>query len=688
MEELKDLQSMANVAVTKFETYDGKDFVLPQIFKDKVTTINSNTIVYNKFSAIIETSGSQNGTLNIYLPNQWFYIASYFTEFYNELLKYKKYALMVVDRERLKNLNGNNLNSSEEEILKALDIDDKSKSYLQTFMTDYSWWGGAKTIDRGDFYVSPILSHARLVNASQSFVADLCAFLSDKDDLVKAIIAGEATEDYSIQTSSNTISRQVIYYGAPGTGKSHKIKKELKEKNIQKENIFRTTFHPDSDYSTFVGAYKPTRGKKPLYGLNGSTTVRMQEGGNPLNEETITYNFIPQAFLNAYIRSYQTTENVYLIIEEINRGNCAQIFGDLFQLLDRDEEGKSEYTIKADTDLKAYLEETLGTDNEGIKDGEICLPSNLYIYATMNTSDQSLFPIDSAFKRRWDWEYEPIKYKNTDWVIDINGEKFSWVSFQRIVNSRILASTNSEDKMLGDYFVNPHNKIITDTLFLNKILFYLWNDVCKDGEGEIFKTSEDKEVSFSELYGNEGTQTLIKMMEYLGVEKVIDNSTQQENHVTETNNIFINEDDDMDNNDDEGNDDRSSTRDTTRYSINGGESFKKTYLGIETFKEYTKLHPDISPQDIIEEWKRKINTWRNKGLRIPPRLIENENGFQEFLNNSNGDRNLNEKRFVPCEYKGVKLYLWKNWGDGEHGNIEPFMEAINNSEWGITIERN
>lgn len=489
-------------------------------------------------------------------------------------------------------------------------------------------------------------------------------------------------------STSSISSRQVIYYGAPGTGKSHKIKEILTQQNVQKENIFRTTFHPDSDYSTFVGAYKPTRGKKPLYGLNGSTTVRMQEGGNPLNEETITYNFIPQAFLNAYIRSYQTTDNVYLIIEEINRGNCAQIFGDLFQLLDRDEEGKSEYTIKADTDLKAYLEETLGTDNEGIKDGEICLPSNLYIYATMNTSDQSLFPIDSAFKRRWDWEYEPIKYKNTDWVIDINGEKFSWVSFQRIVNSRILASTNSEDKMLGDYFVNPHNKIITDTLFLNKILFYLWNDVCKDGEGEIFKTSEDKEVSFSELYGNEGTQTLIKMMEYLGVEKVIDNSTQQENHVTETNNIFINEDDDMDNNDDEGNDDRSSTRDTTRYSINGGESFKKTEIGLRTFLKYTELHKNMSTQDILDEWKKQINAWRNRGLKIPPHLIEDENGFQEFLNNSNGDRSNNERRFALCKYNGEKLYLWKNWGDGEHGNIEPFMEAINNSEWGITIERN
>ena len=119
------------------------------------------------------------------------------------------------------------------------------------------------------------------------------------------------------------------------------------------------------------------------------------------NESRIIYSFVPQAFLNAYIQAYKKLEEkVYLIIEEINRGNCAQIFGDLFQLLDRDVNGKSEYGIKADADLRAFLEEKLGEDNQGIKDGELCLPSNLYIYATMNTSDQSLFPIDSAFKRR------------------------------------------------------------------------------------------------------------------------------------------------------------------------------------------------------------------------------------------------------------------------------------------------
>ena len=217
--------------------------------------------------------------------------------------------------------------------------------------------------------------------------------------------------------SDKLIAHQVIYYGAPGTGKSYKIKEQLD--GVAKENIYRTTFHPDSDYSTFVGAYKPTRGKRPLYGLFGKETVRLNDGED-LSEDTITYDFIPQAFLNAYMQAYRKpNENVYLIIEEINRGNCAQIFGDLFQLLDRNEKGFSEYTIKADADLKAFLEKEMGEGSDAIKDGELCLPSNLYIYATMNTSDQSLFPIDSAFKRRWDWEYEPIKYKNTNWVIDI-----------------------------------------------------------------------------------------------------------------------------------------------------------------------------------------------------------------------------------------------------------------------------
>lgn len=339
------------------------------------------------------------------------------------------------------------------------------------------------------------------------------------------------------KTSEESSSHQIIYYGAPGTGKSHKIKKQLE--GVSKSNIFRTTFHPDSDYSTFVGAYKPTKGKKPLYGLNGGLTVRLNDGRDDLEEDIITYNFIPQAFLNAYIRAYKTAENVYLIIEEINRGNCAQIFGDLFQLLDRDQNGKSEYTIKADADLRAYLEEQLGADEPGIKGGELCLPPNLYIYATMNTSDQSLFPIDSAFKRRWDWEYEPIKYSNTKWEIDIQDRRYSWVSFQKIVNDKIFDATHSEDKMLGDFFVNPENQIISEKMLVNKILFYLWNDVCKDGEGDIFKVNDSKDISFSQLYGEDGSRKLIDMMAYLKVDPfVAEAGTGLEDSIIDDNEIL------------------------------------------------------------------------------------------------------------------------------------------------------
>ena len=377
---------------------------------------------------------------------------------------------------------------------------------------------------------------------------------------------------------------QQIFYGAPGTGKSHKVKEFLELNKVPKENIFRTTFHPDSDYSTFVGTYKPIMerisehlfnknelisklnemkkqgitysphkfGAKYWYslkqlsnvdikdilsacGLSDNYTVEIVKGiamGEDLlkksKESKIVYGFIPQVFLNAYMQAYRKPdEEIYLIIEEINRGNCAQIFGDLFQLLDRDEDGYSEYTIKADADLRAFLEENLGADNPGIKDGELCLPSNFYIYATMNTSDQSLFPIDSAFKRRWDWDYEPIKYKNTGWVIDIHGIKYSWISFQKEINKRIFDATSSEDKMLGDYFVNPRNKVITEKMFLNKVLFYLWNDICKDGEGDIFKLSDTENISFSDLHGDDGIQKLVSMMEYLGVQRSYDDANAQ-----------------------------------------------------------------------------------------------------------------------------------------------------------------
>lgn len=211
----------------------------------------------------------------------------------------------------------------------------------------------------------------------------------------------------------NQHTLQQIFYGAPGTGKSHTIKEQTSG-----EDVVRTTFHPDSDYSTFVGAYKPTTKSVPVTTVIGTKAVPVEGAdGKPMTEEKIVYEFVSQAFLQAYIEAWrkynqlavgETPKEEYLIIEEINRGNCAQIFGDLFQLLDRGDHGFSEYPIKADADMQKQLQKAFNgivipqekEINAIFKDeddmvsqvlnGEILLlPSNLYIWATMNTSDKA-----------------------------------------------------------------------------------------------------------------------------------------------------------------------------------------------------------------------------------------------------------------------------------------------------------
>lgn len=238
MEELRNLQQIYSLAADKFNQYDGNDFVLPLTFKEQVKEINGNSVTYNNYSAIIQTKGYQRGFLNIFLPNQWFYMASYFTDFYNELIRYKKYALKVTTKERLKVLDKGSLSVEEENSLQSLDLNDTSKNNLRLFITDYNWWHGAKTIDRGDFYVSPILACASLVNASQSYVVDLCVFLADKQDLVRIIIEGvdkiainklkSSNQHHSIYTSYLTALRTkpfMLLAGISGTGKSRIVRK-------------------------------------------------------------------------------------------------------------------------------------------------------------------------------------------------------------------------------------------------------------------------------------------------------------------------------------------------------------------------------------------------------------------------------------------------------------------------------
>lgn len=273
---------------------------------------------------------------------------------------------------------------------------------------------------------------------------------------------------------------QKIYYGAPGTGKSHKVREITKNKLDRTE---RVTFHPEYDYASFIGGYKPT-----------------------MDGDDIKYEFVPQIFTNTYITAWNDLENdYYLIIEEINRGNCAEIFGDIFQLLDRN----SDYDITPSKELKEYLldeDNGLKDKDNGLKNGKLKLPPNLNILATMNTSDQSLYPMDSAFKRRWDWEYIPINYSAN--YIDSEGEEqeneshfylikfpdgatFKWIEFIHKVNNNWIKNNQSlgMDKCLGNYFIKTVDKTIPLDKFINKAIFYLWNDVFKDepNDKSIFK---------------------------------------------------------------------------------------------------------------------------------------------------------------------------------------------------------
>ena len=383
---------------------------------------------------------------------------------------------------------------------------------------------------------------------------------------------------------------QTIYYGTPGSGKSRKVKDFVE--GVDEDFVFRTTFHPDSDYASFVGCYKPVMKsernymvKKTLDELKEEANdITSQPAGNKVSQviefvtkyatlfpkivedndevqsmqnllnkhlgfsnETyltyiidyviknqkhdskISYEFTPQTFTKAYGAAWNNPEQpIYLIIEEINRGNCAQIFGDLFQLLDR-ENGVSEYPIDADNDLKDYLEQELGAGHEGIKNGKLKLPSNLNILATMNTSDQSLFPMDSAFKRRWAWECVPVDYTNSDsgkFTIKIGDSEYKWHDFLLKANNKIKDLTFSEDKQMGNFFISSN---VDKRQFIDKVMFYLWNDICKDeyGSGSFFRryiddNNPESEFSFNDLFGEENKiETILNgFMEYLAVEKI------------------------------------------------------------------------------------------------------------------------------------------------------------------------
>ena len=463
---------------------------------------------------------------------------------------------------------------------------------------------------------------------SKSTLADLpkCSFNETKfDDCLMKIPNGEK--------SQMKFPLQQILFGAPGTGKSHTINSDA---NITEQNSIRTTFHPDSDYSTFVGCYKPTKDEK---------------------SGEITYDFTPQAFTNAYVAAWKDLGNpFYLIIEEINRGNCAQIFGDIFQLLDRNEQGYSSYKTTPDQDLMNYIKTQFSETNIGdaeVKSGKkMQLPPNLHIWATMNTSDQSLFPIDSAFKRRWDWRYIPIDYTDNGHYIDCGDTQYSWADFLQKVNDKVESVTQSEDKKLGYWFMGngAEQKEITVDRFVSKVVFYLWNDVFKDfgkSGNTIFKDSFGKFHLFFDSSGKPKKDVVKAFLDALDVKSGEIEAGDPESE-TSSNRI-----------------------DNTKYTFDGQTKLSKKALGEKIVLKYLKQNPNLSFEQIrnIFTFDNSVETpYQYKGIIAKTEDITNERAYSAEHTSSDGVK--------------YKILTW--WNKYNINFIIKFAEA---QGWSITEEQ-
>ena len=532
MDELLDLGILKTSLSELIAHSNIDDCVLPNEFKAKFNAFGDYKIEhYNLYTLQVSSKKSL-----LVIPNQCC------CQYYVELIKYKdKLDALGFTSDMYEACHPSKDNSSIPEDQKTKDAckekaeqflesyDGADKELLVNFLWNYESWGGGKNIKRSnDFTDSPVLNIANTINASNSLIGSIAKGLANQDCL-NLLLESTEWKSFSVPQKrfdlSDKKTLQQIFYGAPGTGKSHAINEQTTGKDV-----IRTTFHPDSDYSTFVGAYKPTTKSVPVMTVIGTEAVPVKgKDGKEMTEDKIVYEFVSQAFMQAYVEAWKKYCTVqegeepvdeFLVIEEINRGNCAQIFGDLFQLLDRGDKGFSEYPIKADSDMKKQLKkEFAGLEIKNrvsindlfkgkdivaqVLEGEVLLlPNNLYIWATMNTSDQSLFPIDSAFKRRWDWYYVPISNAEKNWTIEVNGAKYDWWNFLQAINDRVYDATYSEDKKLGYFFCKADDGIISSSKFVSKVIFYLWNDVFKDSEfeGSAFRDENGEKLSFDKFY--------------------------------------------------------------------------------------------------------------------------------------------------------------------------------------------
>lgn len=303
----------------------------------------------------------------------------------------------------------------------------------------------------------------------------------------------EPTRDICYRTGYHSkFSRNRILFGAPGTGKSFTLNHEKDLLLADGGEYERVTFHPDYSYANFVGTYKPV----PCKDSDG--------------KDAITYSYVPGPFMRTYVKALQNSRTdapnpFLLVIEEINRANVAAVFGDVFQLLDRGNDEVSEYPIQASEDIKKYLAGELGGNPDDY--AEIRIPDNMFIWATMNSADQGVFPMDTAFKRRWDFTYLGID----DSEAGIVGKKVilgqgdyrrivEWNALRKAINNELLTYKVNEDKLMGPYFISkknlPEDEMIDPAVFArifkNKVIMYLFDDAAKQKRITLFGGCDEK----------------------------------------------------------------------------------------------------------------------------------------------------------------------------------------------------
>lgn len=490
------------------------------------SVISENNIVFNeslkqKYVEVLEKQGFQNvkfceslcyekDNATYFTVKEEILAATFVYEFTKTLKKYRKDLLHVV-YDSLDGTNSSKKNELKKSIIKARDrksdvvknlinssneFSDQKKKELIKFAYNYKSWGGGKEISRDDFYVSPVYDLVKIVQSQSSMINILKIFDKEEShflyEMTKPLIKNISNRSNSIHPVKKINGENTIFYGAPGTGKSYMIDNLIKERytnydsSIGNKNIFRVTLHPEYSYSDFVGQLLP----------------HTEENGQ------VDYEFIPGIFTDALKRAVERpNEQIYLVLEEMSRANVSAVFGDLFQLLDR-KNGMSEYSINnSDIAQKVY----------GNPDHRVTIPRNMTIYGTVNTSDQNVFVMDTAFKRRFEWRYvstfdgsfsEEFNLSNNP-LIDVGeGVKVSWKELYQALNKFIVGELGlSEDKQIGPFFIKFEGRKDhkAHDLIRDKLLQYLWQDVSSaanamySAEGSLFIDKKNM-ASFSNLY--------------------------------------------------------------------------------------------------------------------------------------------------------------------------------------------